>query len=357
MRFLLLVVLVTTACAGQPTAATNRMQSAPPSGSSASAVRSSSPSSTATPSSEAVALSCRLPITWDINTGQGFVRKAGFLKFPEQTTSEDGSAPAGSWFYDRAFARWLPVFREAVSHDGTRYAYATGNAFQGTNGSLHVVDLRTGADRTVFSGNFVYRVVEFAPEGIYLTAQAPEGRSRGLWLQNPSGGAAQQIASSVIDPWFSGGAAWAEDFDAADPSPAPGGLEGPMNRLVRIDLQTGATTPWYSWFGADVYLSGVDYGGSPFVTVGRSQGQNASDNLEELWLITAPGLGHRLYSGPATQPWPFRLGAIDTHGIWFNSGSYQTSPGTIWLYAGGTIQTVATVNLSAATVAGGCIDV
>jgi hypothetical protein len=248
------------------------------------------------------------------------------------------------------------VFREAVSYDGTRYVYATGNAFQGTNGSLHVVDLRTGADRTIFSGNFVYRVIEFAPEGIYLTAQAPEGRSRGLFLQSPAGGAAKQISTSVIDPWFSGGAAWGEEFDMADPSPAPGGIEGPMNRLVRIDLQTGATTPWYSWFGADIYLDGVDYGGNPFVGVGRSQGPNATDNLEELWLITSRAAGQRLFSGPATQPWPFRLAAIDTHGIWFSGGSYQTSPGTVWLYAGGKIQIVATVNLNDATVAGGCID-
>ena len=312
--------------------------------------------SSPTPSSATVAQSCRLPITWDVNTGEGFVRNSGFLKFPEQTVSEDSSAPSGSWFYDRAFARWLPVVREAVSYDGTRYAYATGNAFQGTNGSLHVVDLRTGADRTIYSGNFVYRVVEFAPEGIYLTAQAPEGRSRGLWLQNPAGGAAREISSKVIDPWSSGRAAWGEDFDTADPSPAPGGIEGPMNQLVRIDLQSGATTPWYSWFGADIYLDGVDYQGNPFVGVGRSQGPNATDNLEELWLITSPAAGQRMFSGPASQPWPSRLAAIDNHGIWFNGGSYQTSPGTVWLYTGGSIRLTATVNLVQLTVAGGCID-
>ena len=181
MKFLLLVALVTAACGGQPLPTTIVLTPTPPFSSLGSAARSSSPS----PSSGTVALSCRLPVTWDVDTGQGFVRRAGFLTFPEQTFSDDASAPAVSWFYDRAFARWLPVSREAVSYDGTRYAYATGTAFQGTNGTLHVVDLRTGADRTIFSGNFVYRVVEFAPEGIYLTAQAAEGRSRGLWLQSP----------------------------------------------------------------------------------------------------------------------------------------------------------------------------
>lgn len=352
MRFLMLVVLLTAACASQPAPAALVTPTTEHSGSPASSDRSANPSSP----SNAIALACRLPITWDVNTTQGFVRKAGFLMFPEQVVLEDQSAPSSGAFYDRAFGRWLPVYREAVSYDGTRYAYATGNAFQGTNGSLHVVDLRTGADTTIFSGNFVYRVIEFAPEGIYLTAQAPEGRSRGLWLQNPSGGAVRLISSTVIDPWFSGGAAWAEDFDTTDPSPAPGGLEGPMNRLVRIDLQTGATTPWFSWFGADVYLDGVDYQGNPFVGVGRSQGPNATDELEELWLITSPGAGRRLFVGPASQSWPIRLAAIDSHGVWFNGGSYQTSPGTIWLYIGGAIRIVATVNLNDVTIAGGCIN-
>lgn len=353
MRFLVLAVLVTAACASQPAPAAVATPTTQHSGSPASAERSASPSLP----SNAIALACRLPITWDVNTGQGFVRKAGFLKFPEQMVSEDTSAPSSSVFYDRAFGRWLPVSREAVSYDGTRYAYATGGAFQASSGTLHVVDLRTGADTTIFRGNFVYRVIEFAPEGIYLTAQAPEGRSRGLWLQNPSGGASRQISSSVIDPWFSGGAAWGEDFDTTDPSPAPGGIEGPMNRLVRIDLQSGSTTPWFSWPGANVYLDGVDYQGNPFVGVGRSQGPSATDQLEELWLITAPGAGQRLFGGRASQSWPSRLAAIDSHGVWFNGASYQTSAGTIWLYSSGSLGTVATVNLNDLSIAGGCINV
>jgi hypothetical protein len=253
-----LLLVVTVACAS-PT----------PTGSTGSTARTESPTPISTPTLPTVALTCRLPITWDVNTGQGFVRKAGFLSFPDQTVSEDASAPAGSRFYDRAFARWLPVDREAVSIDGTRYAYATGNAFLGTDGSLHVVDLRSGNDRTISNGP-IYKVLDFETEGIYVTMQAPEGRSRGLWLQDAAGGSARLISSNVIDPWVSGSAAWGEDFDTADPSPAPGGLEGPMNRVVRINLQTGATTLWYSWFGADIYLNGVDYDGTPFVGVGRS---------------------------------------------------------------------------------------
>jgi hypothetical protein len=314
----------------------------------ASAARSQSP----TPSVTTVALSCRLPITWDVDTGQGFVRRAGFLSFPNQLVSEDTNAPAGSWFYDRAFARWLPVFREAVSNDGGRYAYSEGNAFLNTGGRLHVVDLASGADRTIYSGNTVYKVVDFAPEGIYLTLQAPEGRSRGLWLQDPAGGAARLISRTVIDPWVAGGAAWGEDFDTSDPNPAPGGIEGPMNRLVRIDLQSGATTPWYSWLGADVYLDGVDYNGNPFVGVGRS----SPSNTQELWLVTKPETAQRLFTGPANEPWPFHLAAIDTHGIWFDGGSYQTSPRTLWLYAGGAMRMAGTVNLNDMTVAGGCIN-
>src|SRR5690348_1211726 len=180
MRFIALALLVASACTApsQPASAPTPVASAP-------RTQTASPLTPPSSSPASVALSCRLPITWNVNTGQGYVRKAGFLRFPDRSVTEDPSAPVGSWFFDRAFSRWVPVLREAVSNDGLRYAYTTGSAFQNTAGSVHVVDIASGADRTIYSGNTVYRVVYFAPEGIYLTLQAPEGRSHGLWLQDP----------------------------------------------------------------------------------------------------------------------------------------------------------------------------
>jgi hypothetical protein len=303
-----------------------------------------------------VSFSCRLPISWDLNTSQGSIGKFGFLKFPEGNVTEDPSAPAGSYFYDRAFARWLPVAREAVSNDGRRYAYTTGSAYQNTPGTVHVVDVASGADRTLYSGSAVFRVVSFAPGGIYLTLQAPEGRSRGLWIQDPAGGAARLINRDVVDPWVAGGVGWGVDFDTSDPNPAPGGIESPFNRLVRIDLQTGGTTSWFTRLGTDIFLEGVDYSGNPFVGVGRPTPSDPGTETEEFWFITAKGAGQRLFAGPIDHPWPMRLGAIENHGAWFGGGYGPTPPSTIWLYSGGAIRVAATVNLDSVTVAGGCID-
>lgn len=355
MRTLALALLLVASCASPPEHAST--SSAPASASRSQATGPvASPTPAAAPPTVAVSFSCRLPIAWDNSTSQGSTRKFGFLKFPEGTVTEDPSAPAGSFFYDRAFARWLPVAREAVSNDGRRYAYTTGSAYQNTSGTVHVVDLGSGADRTVYSGNTVFRVVSFAPEGIYLTLQAPEGRSRGLWIQDPDGGAARLINRDAVDPWVAGGAGWGVDFDTSDPNPAPGGIESPFNRLVRIDLQTGGTTSWFTWLGADIFLDGVDYSGNPFVGAGRPMPSDPGNETEEFWVITARGAGQRLFAGPTDHPLPTRLGAIENHGAWFAGGYGPTSPSTIWLYSGGAIRVAATVNLDSLRVAGGCID-
>jgi hypothetical protein len=337
MKMLSLALLVAASCASPPQpSSTTSLPAAPP--------------------TITVSFSCRLPIAWDITTPQGGLRKFGFLKFPEDTVTEDPGAPAGSFFYDRAFARWLPVAREAVSNDGRRYAYTTGSAFLGTSGTLHVVDLASGADRTLYSGDTVFRVVSFAPEGIYLTLQAPEGRSRGLWIQDPAGGPAHLINRDVADPWVAAGVGWGVDFDSSDPNPAPGGIESPFNRLLRIDLQSGGTTPWFTWLGADIFLDGVDYSGNPFVGVNRPTPSDPGAETSEFWFVTSKGTGKRLFAGPLNNPFPARLGAIENHGAWFGGGSNTTSQSTIWLYSDGSVRVAATVNLDSVTVAGGCID-
>jgi hypothetical protein len=355
MKMLSLALLVAASCASpqQPASTTSLPASASRSPATSPVVV---PTRSAAPPAITVTFSCRLPIAWDITTPQGDLRKFGFLKFPEETVTEDPSAPAGSFFYDRAFARWLPVAREAVSNDGRRYAYATGNAYQNTPGTVHVVDLASGVDRTVYSGDTTFRVVSFAPEGIYLTLQAPEGRSRGLWIQDPAGSATRLINADVVDPWVAAGVGWSVAFDTSDPHPAPGGIENPFNLLVRIDLQTGGTTPWFTWLGADIFLDGVDYSGNPFVGVGRPTPSDPGAETEEFWLVTSKGTGKRLYAGPDNNPFPARLGAIENHGAWFGGGSITTSQSTIWLYSDGSVRVAATVNLASVTVAGGCID-
>src|SRR5216683_1845291 len=134
-----------------------------------------SQSPTTSPSLAGQALSCRLPVRWAATDGF----KGGFLSFPDQVLTVD---PTASLFYDRAFAKWLPATRSQVS----------------PGGKLHVVDVATGVDTVVYSGGTTYSVVDFAAAGIYVTsAQAPDGATHGLWLQDPSGGQPKLISSEI----------------------------------------------------------------------------------------------------------------------------------------------------------------
>ena len=263
------------------------------------------------------------------------------MTFPDQLLIED---PTAGGFYDRAFAKWLPTLRSNVSPDGRWYAYIAGT-------SLHVVDVATGADRVVRSGGPADIVVDYGAAGIYMTAGAANGGSRGLWLQDPSGGQPKLVSGEIVDPAVGGGAAWGLHFNAADPSPGPGGGEGPLNEVLRFDLGTGASTPWFYRPGARVWILGFDSAGYPFV---RAYTESNVAQPAELWLALSPSQAIRLFAG--SFPAPSQLGAVDGHGVWFDG--FRGSPGTVWLYVGGTLQRVATVEVAGVFdlfVAGGCI--
>src|SRR5713101_7411974 len=288
-----------------------------------------SQSPTASPSLAGQALSCRLPVRWAAQDGF----KGGFLSFPDQVLTVD---PTASLFYDRAFAKWLPAVRTEVSPDG----------------KLHVVDIATGVDTVVYSGGTTYTVVDFAAAGIYVTSYpVPFGATHGLWLQNPSGGEPKLISSEILDPAVGGGAAWGLHLNAADPSPGPGGVEGPVNEVLRFDLRTGASTSWFYRPGARVWILGFDATGHPFVRVYTES--NVAEPVE-LWLVQSQSQASRLYAGGGSTP--AELGAIDSHGAWFDS--FRASPNTVWLYTGGSLQKVATIDVVGVIdmfIAGGCI--
>jgi hypothetical protein len=286
-----------------------------------------------------------LPVIWSTQS----CLKGGFLTFPDQVLTVD---PTASVFYDRAFAKWLPVLRTQVSPDGRRYAYAGENQPSYAGGKLHVVDVATGVDKVVYSGNTAYTVVDFAAAGIYVTsAPAPNGATHGLWLQDPSGGQPKLISSEILDPAVGGGAAWGVHLNAADPSPGPGGGEGPRNEVLRFDLRTGASTPWFYRPGALVWILGFDAAGHPFI---RVYTDSTVTEPIEIWLGQSPSEAIKIFAGVGATP--SQLGAVDSYGVWFDS--FRASPNTVWLYAGGSLQKVATVDVVGVIdvfVAGGCI--
>lgn len=279
-------------------------------------------------------------------------RRAGFLTFPGGVLQQDSSAPADAFFYDRAFQRWLPVLREMVSADGARYAYDAGDLNAHTGGKVHVVDVITRADNVVYvdSARVVYKIVDFTGAGIYVTAGDSEGRSRGLWFLSLPGGALHLINSKIESPGLGGGFGWGLDFNAADPHPAPGGLQSPVNRMLRIDLASGIATPWFYRPGMDMYIVGFDSTGDPLVgAYGRGDATGASPF--ELWLVRSSStVARRLLVATSNAPNPGRVSAIDRYGVWLEGYG-----GPVWLYASGSMRIAATVGNAGFHIAGGCI--
>ena len=294
------------------------------------------------------ALECRLPVTWEVQLDDGTVLpKAGFLTFPTGKVTEDPSAPSNAWFYDRPFAKWLPVGRTGVSPDGKRYAYTQGNPLSGdTKGKVHVVDVASGADKVLYTGSPIYSVIDFSAEGIYLTNAPGDVLGHGLWLLNPAGGTPRLITSSIEGPFVGGGAAWGYAFNRADPHPNAGGIQGPVNEVLRLDLATGASTVWLYRPGANLSALGFDSSGHPIISAAYDQGKPG-----ELWLLTAPAAPTKL-PAPGGATGPTTEGAVDRHGVWFTGVG---PPPVVWLYSNGVFSVTATANALTFDVAGGCI--
>jgi hypothetical protein len=310
---------------------------------------SASPAATSGTIPPSQGLACRLPVTWTVVNGSVAASKAGFWSYPNGPVTEDQAAPAGSQFFDAAHSRWLSAPREAVSPNGDQYAYTDGSTYLGIQGHVHVVDLSTNADRVIYSG-VPYRVVDFAPEGIYLTADMGEGPNEGLWLMNPGDGGLRLINKNIRTPAVGAGAGWGEDLNPADPSPPPG-IASSTNRVVRVDLVNGSVTPWFYTQGAQPTILGVDGRGNPFVRVDR-QPQNDPDvnhDTNEVWLVTSQTSASRLFSGVSWNEGPWRLAATDGLVAWFDGS------GGIWLYSQSAIRLVAKPGLGQLAVAGGCL--
>jgi len=228
--------------------------------------------------------------------------------------------------FTRRYSRWLPASIAAVSPDSSRYAYAESYAgADGPRSRIHLVDVTSGADQVVYDQGF-YGVMDYESEGIYLFsigyADAPNS---GLWRLNPQARSLTQIASQnlTID-YVGGGAAWYSDLAPGDQ--VPPSVEGMAqaffrDRVLRLDLKTRVASPWFRRPGKQVAAIGVDGLGHPIVTV-SSTVDSATTTSEELWLVTAPGVGKQIYSGPGSNS-PDFVGfgtpLADGHGLWFGS--------------------------------------
>jgi hypothetical protein len=297
-----------------------------------------------------VNLNCRLPVSGDFGTATS---AAGFLSFSNKTLVRDSTAPVGSTFYDRAYSKWLPTWRGAVSPDGSRYAYAKGDSTHvPTTGTLHVLDVATGADHVIYSGRPMYNVVDFAAEGIYVTSADLEVPV-GLLLMNPSGGQPKLIIRTILQPTLGNGAAWGLGFNSADPHPGLGGMIGPENEILRFDLRSGSATRWLYKPGASFEMLGFDNAGNLYLS------DQIDANTDEILEVAANATSRVVFFDGKAQTehqTPYGVAAVDSYGTWFIGRSPAGGVGTsVWLATGSRLQQVATISQDDFNIAGGCI--
>lgn len=340
------IMLAFTAACGASSSSQRTVSSTSPSIAATTATASGSPAASATTSASATAaatasgLSCRLPIV----TFPNQTTEAGFISFPAGTYARDPggniSSKAYGLAYDRVYGRWLPVDWRLVSDDGTHYVYEDYSdtvPSPGSYSTIHLVTVATGGDR-VLTRSGQYTIMDYTGGGVYLTQWVGGHDGPGPqigWVLNPSTGGISGLSGGQKYGYSIGaGAGWRGDYNTADPT-VHNGMTG-FNRLIRVDLTTGAEATWLYVQGSDgVQLLGFDRSGHPIVS-------SSTNQVQTIYLLTDATHRTQLFTTPLFL---YQMIA-DTHGIWFSDGA------ATYLYtAGSGIQKMATVG---GNFAGGC---
>lgn len=279
-----------------------------------------------------LALNCRLPVYVGPPGSGGFIVFPGgnFIADPASAVTIPSPSPGESpppqavgpgpgygygypgLSYDRAHSRWLPVPPNWASPDGSRYVHPSTDA-------MYVENVVTGATTELGRGHS-WAVAGLTDQGVYATIV----NQAGLWLL-PYSGPAKQITTSGF--WqFASAAGGFGTVTSAVP-------QGVANTIIRVDVNTGAISDWFTRRGAQSFVNGLDARGYPLIQVnyfGQGQGN-------ETWDATGPGTAVPIFSSnqglnQSGQP------LADSHGVWFpmyyNSSFGQSTQG-IALYVAG----------------------
>jgi hypothetical protein len=176
---------------------------------------------------------------------------------------------------------------------------------------LHLVDLSSGSDQVFLlaqaGDSSAYTIVDFAPEGIWLTYSGYEGPTGGLFFLDPATGVLKDTSIPVTSPVAgSPGVFW---FTDPGPNPQMGGGIGYViqSRLLRLTVSDGNREVWLSMPGHEITFKGTDFEGHPIIHSWLDGGAD-----ESIRLVTSPteskviGLPHGDYGVIA-----------DSHGVWF----------------------------------------
>ena len=299
------------------------------------------------------AFACRMPV---YAYGAGKIVDS-FINFPSGTETPDPAGKQGMYF-DRAYSRWVPVPRNAVSPDGRRYVYI--DLPQAGVVTVHIVDVPTGKDHVIrFSGasidlNGQPGVFDYAREGIYIE-QGFEHVFPGIWLLNTTTGAVAKVAD-IESPQLSSGTGvfWYGRVNPADPSPVSTGSSAGIlpDEIDRFDVASKTTQQWLYRPGVGLDVLGLDLSGHPVIRAlvpSGQTGKGSGDNFfahekSEVLIGLSSNSTSSLFKGQAVESFGGMI--ADSHGLWFGSAD------GIYLYsASGGLQRVSD---HARTPANGC---
>lgn len=278
------------------------------------------PVANASPSSSQ---SCRLPISLVVDA-KGSLQGA-FVDFPSGKVTVDPSGVGGA-YYSRQFKRWLPVGRDGISPDSTRYASLDTWAGFSARGRLHIVDMVTGKDQLYEIGSSVnqlpFVILAFTSEGIWLSNAGYEAPGGGLFLLDPATGVLKSFGDRAITEPVAGGPGvfWFTDV-GPNPDVAAIGF-GIPERVLQLTISDGKSALWFTKHGSYVRVLGTDLTGHPIIGTWVN---GAEPPDETVWLATSAtnvtqiGVVH-----DAFQP------IADSHGMWFggSDGIYLYSEAT-----------------------------
>jgi len=258
--------------------------------------------------------SCRIAIS------NGSPGSGGFIKFPGGDFTTDPRSnvsityPPGTQpgmggpqlSFSSASGRWYPVTREAVSPDGSRYAYMVGSG-------IHIVTAANGAD-TVIGTDKSWRLVLLVNNGAYA---APGDQATGLWFV-PLSGSPKQI---IDTGWWmtasaSSGIAYGQRAQSVPP--------GANNPILRLSLSSGAVQTWWSAAPGAVQLSAVAPDGSLIVSMPSEQG----GSIVDIRRIAQPEQVDSILAGPNG----YLMGPVvaDYHGIWLTINNTGANASYTW---------------------------
>jgi hypothetical protein len=273
-----------------------------------------------------VSFSCRLPIYTD-----GSVIEDSFLTFPDGAISPT-PVGSGGLYFDRAFSRWLPVPRSAVSPDGISYAYIE----VGQEPDVFVIhmvgvfgdqrkDVAVQESASAAGFGAQPQVFDYSADGIYLT-EAFEHVWPGVWRFDQRTQTIQKLADVEVPEVSSSGVIWYGAVNPADPNPFSSRSSAGIfpNEVDRLDLKTGTRARWLYRPGAAVNVMGVDTLGRPVIihTVPGSDpgiGNPGFFDHSQSELLLGLDAAHQrsIYKGQLVET----LGnpIADSHGVWFGS--------------------------------------